>query len=137
MDESLLCQMAPGLFECRNPVDFSRLKEQSSSCVWGPRVVMKAKLPVGLLLGLLVFASIDMVPDPPAIRSHVSSAAILTHQVSASEYIDSSQPCSNSSPVPFGQARWIARLPLQIPKAARDEMIVAGYAANPSPPLSA
>lgn len=101
----------------------------------GPGIVMKTRLPAGLLLGLLVVASIDQIPDPPAIRSQVTTAVILTHQANAKVPTHSNQPRSVFSSLPLVQVRWTSRLSPHTPKAPRDEMIVAGYATNASPPV--
>ncbi len=95
---------------------------------------MKAKLPVGILVGLLFVASIDRVPDPPAINSHGVSSIMLTNQVVAKGRTCESQPLSSFSSVPLFQVRWNAYRSIRIPKVPRDEIITAGYATNPSPP---
>lgn len=94
---------------------------------------MNSKIPVILLLGLLVAASIDQVPDPPALNSHTVSVLFLLSEASSTDYehvrIDGFSALSDL------QIRWVTYAFGHEPSVPRDQIIVTGYAADPSPPF--
>jgi hypothetical protein len=96
---------------------------------------MNSKIHVVLLLGLLVAASIDQVPDPPVLNPHAASVLFLLPEASSTDCervrIDGFSALSDL------QIRWVIYAFGHEPSVPRDQIIVTGYAADPSPPFPA
>ena len=88
-----------------------------------------------ILSGLMVAASIDAVPDPPAVRSdtaNVKAPCLREVVVAFDEQRLTSDSAGISSHVPIH----LVSLPdATKPKRSSDWIALAGHAADPSPPV--
>ena len=90
---------------------------------------------VFILSGLIVAASIDAVPDPPAVTSHtvnVKAPCLREVVVAFDEQRLTSDSACISSHVPI---HLVGLLDAMKPKRSSDWIALAGHAADPSPPV--
>jgi hypothetical protein len=97
---------------------------------------MKSKLFIVGLLGLLIVASADGVPDPPAVTPHAVSVVSFLHQAARAVFerrlnFDGFSTPSHSRL----QTHWMACTSGHEPSLPSDRIIITGYAADPSPPV--
>jgi len=97
---------------------------------------MKSKLFTVGLVSLLIVASVDTVPDPPAVNSHTVSVVSLVHKAGGAvceRRLNRGGSCTPSHS--HLQTSWIACTSGHEPSLPSDRIIVTGYAADPSPPV--
>ena len=95
----------------------------SSSTIW-------------VLGALMAFASIDAVPDPPAIVPHAIKAAAHPCKVPAGINIQHAD-CHWSYPISYLQARWITGTSVYEPTLPGNSFARTEHAADASPPTRA
>lgn len=86
-------------------------------------------LVVGLLLAI---ASVDAVPDPPAVNPHAVGAAYIL--CSACGDVRECRLNSDSSISLLAQVRWVAFASAYEPNLPTDRIVLTGFATDPSPP---
>jgi hypothetical protein len=87
---------------------------------------------VWVLLALIAVASVDTIPDPPAVNPHTASATSLIY---ATNCDSCEQRLDCDLPSPFVQARWMVALShVRQPNRTNDSVAITGHAADPSPP---
>ena len=87
---------------------------------------------LGALLGI---ASLDTIPDPPALHPH-STALAASQSSMAPCPIEQRLRCAWSCPATqSAQVRWITFTSLSEPRLPKNEIALAGHAADPSPPM--
>ena len=93
---------------------------KSSSCI------------IWVLVLLLVIASLDTVPDPPAVNPSTVSVACLLCE--AGRDVHEYRLNSDLSLSLLFQIRWIAFTSAYEPNLPKDRIILTGFATDPSPP---
>ena len=94
---------------------------------------MKSKSCIFWVLGLLLaIASVDTVPDPPAVNPHTISVASRLFEARGGVYSRrlNSDWCFSS----LLQVRWIAFTSVYEPNLPADWIALTGLATDPSPP---
>jgi hypothetical protein len=96
---------------------------------------MKSKAVIIWVLGvLMVTASLDAVPDPPAVNPHTVDVAFLPCEAPGGLCEGRSNYAWSSSSSHF-QVRWIAFTSASEPNPPMGWIVLIGQAADPSPPL--
>jgi hypothetical protein len=94
---------------------------------------MRSKVRIIWVLGaLLAIASVDTVPDPPAVNPRTVNAASRLCEARGGvceRRTNSDWPCCSQL-----QIRWIAFTSAYEPNLPGDQIALAGFAADPSPP---
>ena len=94
---------------------------------------MKSKACVIWFLGLLIgIASVDTLPDPPAVNPHTVSVAFRLREARGGvceRRLNSDWSCTSHL-----QVRWIAFTLVYEPNLPIDWIAITGFAADPSPP---
>lgn len=94
---------------------------------------MKSRSGIIWVLGLLLaIASVDTVPDPPAVNPRTTSVASLLSEVHG----DVHERWLNAglSIHSLLQVRWIAFTASYEPNLPKDRIVLTGFATDPSPP---
>lgn len=94
---------------------------------------MKSKACVIWFLGLLIgIASVDTIPDPPAVNPHTVSVA--SHLREARGGVCERHLNSDWSYTSHLQVRWMAFTSVYEPNLPNDWIAITEFAADPSPP---
>jgi len=94
---------------------------------------MKSRSCIIWVLGLLLaIASLDTVPDPPALNRRAVSVASLLCEVRGD--VRERRFNSDSSISSLVQVRWIAFTAWYEPNLPKDRIVLTGFATDPSPP---
>ncbi len=100
----------------------------------GAQAGMKSQSCAIWVLGaLIVMASLDAVPDPPAVNPHTVHVASRLCQA-AGGLCERRLNCNWSCASSHLQMRWIAFTPADEPNLPSDRTALTGHAADPSPP---
>jgi hypothetical protein len=96
---------------------------------------MKSKAFIIWVLGaLMVTASVDAVPDPPAVNPHTVEVAFRLCEAPGG-LCEGRSSCAWSSASSHFQIRWIAFTSACEPNLPGDWIVLTGQAADPSPPF--
>ncbi len=97
---------------------------------------MKAKACIYWVLGAaLLIASVDTIPDPPAVKPHTLSVVSIVGEAGGTVY-EQHLKCDWSCPSSHLQARWIALTAAFEPSLPSDWIVLTGQAADSSPPIT-
>ncbi len=103
--------------------------------IFGAQTVMKLKSCIIWVLGaLMVIASVDAIPDPPAVNSHTVNVASLLCKARGA-VCERRLNCDWSRSSSHLQTRWISFTSTDEPNRPSDWIVLTGYAADPSPPV--
>jgi hypothetical protein len=107
--------------------------ENQLSLIFGAQVGMRSKSGIIWVLGaLLAIASVDTIPDPPAVNPHTVNVASRLGEARGGvgeRRLNSDWSCSSHL-----QIRWTAFTSACDPNLRGDRIALAGFAADPSPP---
>jgi hypothetical protein len=103
------------------------------SLTLGARVGMKAiSWTLWVLGALMVMASLDTLPDPPAVNPQAVN--VISHQRARPDRFCEHLTCESSRTSSHLQTRWVAFTSAYEPNRPCDRIALTRYAADPSPP---
>jgi hypothetical protein len=97
---------------------------------------MTAKACIYWVLGVaMVIASVDAIPDPPAVNPHTVTVVSRLCEWGGGAY-EQHLSCDWSSFSSHLRTRWVALTSVSEPSLSRDWIVLTGQAADTSPPLA-
>ena len=103
--------------------------------IFGAQAVMNlTSCKIWVLGALIAIASVDAIPDPPAVKSHTVNVASLLCEARGGvceRHLNCDWSCTSS----HLQTRWIALASTQEPSRPGDWIVLTEYASDPSPPV--